>query len=283
MVINGMHGLGDNIYQRAFVREIKSIVHLVTSWPQLYSDLNNVLPVKPTTRLRTQRKNISKQPDSTWNKVSNTASRKIMYGGALIKGGSIMAAMAKCFNVTAKTFDLPKFDNNYKKEKYAVIRPVTVRSEWENIARNPEPIYIQSAVEELKKKGYHTISVADLQDDEEWAIDLPECDETKNNGEFNFEELMGLVQGASLIVGGVGWIVPAAIAAGVPLITVMGGNGGHNAPEKLTGYPMNTENTRWLKPDNYCMCTNKLHKCNKTISDFTNKFRHSMELLCSNN
>ena len=41
----GMHGLGDNIYQRGYVKalaERAGIVWLWTPWPQLYADLRDV-------------------------------------------------------------------------------------------------------------------------------------------------------------------------------------------------------------------------------------------------
>ena len=56
----GMHGLGDNIYQRAHVRQAVangSEIYLTTPWPQLYADLPGVRCVRPNSHLRTQAKN----------------------------------------------------------------------------------------------------------------------------------------------------------------------------------------------------------------------------------
>ena len=92
---------------------------------------------------------------------------------------------------------------------------------------------------------------------------------------------MGWVQNASLVVGGVGWIVPACAAAGVNLITILGGQGGHNHPKKLIDKPMNESKIKFIEPDNYCMCVDVRHSCDKTISNFDNKFIDSVEsLLC---
>ena len=276
-----MHGMGDNIYQRAFVREIGERVYLHTSWPQLYRDLPNVFPVKPKTRLRTQLKNILVQPSEIWHQAPSLPAKRIRYGNASFKQGSILDAMQKCFGVKPKIFDLPEFDRPVISEPYAVVRPVTVRSEWTNIARNPYPEYVCEASEILRAKGYRVVSVADLQDGAEWAEQLPDFDEAYHSGELSFEQLMGLVQGASVVVGGVGWIVPATIAAGVALITILGGHGGHNAPEKITGASMDLSKAHWIYPDNFCRCSNMLHDCDKTITNFRQKFEDALNAVCS--
>lgn len=279
MLINGMYGLGDNIFQRAFVREIKERVYLRTCWPQLYSDLSNVYPVAGSTRLRTQKKNMSRISANIWHQAPALPAKKIGYGNAAFKKGSILDAMGKCFGVNPRVFDMPHFEGPDIQKPYAVIRPVTVRKEWLNIARNPLPCYVSVASEILMDHGYTVVSVADIHGSLEWADELPRCDIAYNHGELPFEPLMGLIQDAAVVVGGVGWIVPAAIAAGVPLITILGGQGGHNAPEKITGTPMDLDKTSWIYPDNYCRCTKMTHLCDKVITDFEYKFD---EVLCLN-
>lgn len=280
MLINGMYGLGDSVYQRAFVREIKERVYLRTCWPQLYTDLPNVYPVRGKTKLRTQNKNAARQPLSVWHASPALPAKKIGYGNAALKKGSILDAMENCFGVTAKVFDMPAFEGPRISKPYAVIRPVTVRGEWVNIARNPLPEYICEASQILKDHGFNVVSVADLQDGAEWADVLPECALEYNHGELPFELLMGLIQNAAVVVGGVGWIVPAAVAAGIPLITILGGQGAHNAPEKITGQPMNLSLARWIYPDNFCRCSNMLHLCNKEIGNFEYQFEEAMKSLC---
>ena len=58
LVVHGMHGMGDNLYQRAVIRQVGP-VFLHTPWPQLYADIPNVTCLKTGTRLRTQAKNES--------------------------------------------------------------------------------------------------------------------------------------------------------------------------------------------------------------------------------
>lgn len=279
MLINGMYGLGDNVYQRSIIRQIKERVYLRTSWPQIYSDLPNVNCVKPKTNLRTQRKNIKKQPNSLWVNPPALPFTKLSYSAGDLRRMSILKSLSKSIGVVPEVFDLPKFTGRMIDKRYAVIRPAVIRAEWYNMARGPKNEYIYEATRILKKKGFYTISVADL-NGKEWCKMLPEADLKYNNGELCFEELMGLVQHADLVVGGVGWILPTCSAYSTPHISILGGQGGHNAPEKTIDSPMNESKIRLIKPDHYCMCTNMRHACRKEITNFEDKFSHALEELC---
>lgn len=279
VLINGMFGLGDNIYQRAFVKAFGRPVYISTPWPEIYRGIPEVHFIKPDTNLRTQKKNIERQPAGFWIKPRPMPSRRIRYGASELAKGSIIAAMQRRFRIEPEEFDLPQFMGPEISGQYAVVRPVTVRREWRNEARNPLPEYVIKAAEILRDRGFIVVSVADLQDGEEWTEGPPAHDIAYHRGELNVEQLLGLVQGASVVVGGVGWIVPACIASGVPLVTILGGQGGHNAPEKTTDPDrMDLSKTRWIYPDNYCRCAKMLHQCDKTITGFADKFQ---EALCS--
>ena len=283
MLINGMYGLGDSIYQRSFVREIQEQVFLRTTWPQIYRDLPNVFPVAGRTTLRTHRKNVDAQAASVWHAEPKSIARRIQYknGSWSLTRKSILAAMQHCFGVKAKVFDLPEFEGPKIAGEYAIVRPVTIRREWRNEARNPLAEYVCVAARQLRALGFRVVSVADLVPGAEWSEQLPDCDEDYTHGELSLEQMLGAVRGAAIVVGGVGWIVPAAIAAGVPLITILGGMGGHNAPEKVAGAPMNLSRTRWIYPDRFCRCIDRQHHCDKKISGFEEKFSQALEELCS--
>ena len=70
IAIRGMAGLGDNIFQRAFIKSLvkSQEVLLETPWPELYQDLPNIKFIKPNTRLRTQAKNLRNTDNSVWAK-----------------------------------------------------------------------------------------------------------------------------------------------------------------------------------------------------------------------
>src|SRR5215467_8128712 len=67
LLIQGQWGLGDNIYARPFVKKLceHREVYLDTPWPEIYEDLPVKFILKPR-RLRTQMKNVDRQPETRW-------------------------------------------------------------------------------------------------------------------------------------------------------------------------------------------------------------------------
>jgi hypothetical protein len=265
-IIHGMKGLGDNIYQRAFIKAMPKPLYLQTPWAELYEDIEGVYCTKPHTRLRTQAKNIEKY--NQWHIEPKGCAIGIQYGR-----DGIINGMRNCFGVNRAELDLPDFGHVKSGIKYAVVRPVTHRTEWMAQSRSPKPEYVAEAAKILRERGFLVVSVADLEDDKEWAeLPLPEADVQYHKGELDVRQLLALIKNASVVVGGVGWIVPAAIAAKVPAWIVCGGQGGFNAPEMITDPEMNLSKIHFAIPDLYCRCFQSTHKCRKTISNHADKF-----------
>ncbi|WP_454675906.1 hypothetical protein [Achromobacter pestifer] len=279
MIVRGMRGLGDNIYQRAFVRNMQSSVWVDTPWPELYADLSHVQCIRPKTELRTQKRNVERT-SYAWAQVpAGQREMRVAYGHAELARGSIVDAMRRIFRV-APQFDLPDFgpsllEAGAKGRPVAIVRPVTVRSEWHNEARAPLPEYIAAAAAELLNRGYHVVSLADVADGQEWLVgDAPPADVVLHGGELSVTQLLAAVAQSAVVVGGVGWIVPACIAAGTPLYTILGGNLAHNAPDRITDAgTMDLSRAGWAWPDKPCVCAVKAHNCNKVISGFDEHFR----------
>lgn len=272
--IRGMYGLGDSIYQRAFVRQFPG-AFLRTPWPELYSDLD-VQFVRSDTRLRTQRKNEEKTSVVYVREpVRPSEVLTIFYGPDELRKGSIVDAMTWQFGRAASVFDLPSYGESpvSADKPIAVIRPATVRTEWANPARNPDPKYLAEAARELRKHFY-VVSLADLEDGEEWLVgEPPECDLQLHRGELSLTEMLALVEHAAVVVSGVGWALPAAICYHTPVFIVQGGFGAHNAPHVVTDPDMDLSRVGWAQPDDYCMCASMEHDCNKHITDFTMIFK----------
>lgn len=279
--VKGMHGLGDNIYQRGFIKEIKTEVYLETPWPQIYQGLDHVKFIKPNTKLRTQSKNIAKEDsDIQWldidpSKYDGYRHRKKIHYGNPKRSRGIIREMADCFDVRPSKFDLPDFRSEFPWIKdlgeFALIRPVTERKEWFNKARNPKPEYIKKSTEMLKDSGIKIISIADLKKDEEWLIEpKPYSDKKFHKGELGVKELLALVQSAKYTVGGVGWIVPASLCYNNKAWIVLGGHGHYNSPEFIMYRQPNQ--VSFAKPDNFCRCRNMTHDCDKEISNYENQF-----------
>ena len=270
IAIRGMFGLGDNVYQRAFIKSlVKSTpVLLETPWPEIYQDLQNIQFIKPNTRLRTQKKSADRVDESVWAGRYYGNSIQISYGD---KG--IMRGMRDKFKVDSSEFDLPDFESPIS-GKYAVVRPATVRKEWIAASRNPKPEYIAECAEKLLSEGYTVISVADLEDGVEWALEpLPRATMQFHKGELNIKELLGLIQHASVVVGGIGWMTPASIAYKVPSWIIFGGFGAFNAPENLFDKDrMDLSKIGYALPDQFCRCRDGKHNCKKDISNHAEKF-----------
>jgi hypothetical protein len=268
MFIRGMKGLGDSIYQRAFIKRIQGPVLLQTPWPELYADMHNVQFVKPVTKLRTQLKNIMRQPAARWRNELPASDITVGYGKR-----PIITGMRDSFGFTPGEFDLPELGESCVIGRYALIRPVTIRKEYPAETRNPLSKYISECASILRKQGLKVISVADLKPGEEWLVgEAPEADIQYHNGELNVRQLLALVRDAQVVVGGIGWLVPAAIATQTPGWFIGGGQGGCNAPERITSESMNLKNIEFVLPDNYCRCSASLHNCQKEISHHAYRF-----------
>lgn len=266
MNIAGMQGLGDNLYQRAFVRHLRAPTYLQTPWPELYRDIPGVHFVRPTTKLRTQSKNIARY--GNWHRMPARAVRQISYGGQ----GTI-PGMTAAFGVRPGEFTLPDFGASPIDGDYVLVRPVTVRSEWRADSRNPAPEYVADAAAIVRRSGVKVVSVADLVPGVEWAIDpLPKADITFHAGELAVDRLMALAQSAKMIIGGIGWIVPFAISAKVPAWFICGGNGGFNAPDKITAPGMDLSRIAFAIPDRFCLCTKAQHNCDKKVTGHAKRF-----------
>lgn len=263
MIIHSMKGLGDNCYQRAFIKALAKPVYLDTPWPELYADIPGVHFIRPQTTLRTQAKNIARHADWVMPPGRQPA-RHIRYGAE-----GIIPGMTACFGVPPGEFDLPPLPLSPETGKYVVVRPATVRSEWRADTRNPEPAYIAWAAGEARLRGYRVISVADLQENVEWALEpLPSADVRYHKGELPVEQLLSLVANASAVIGGIGWLVPVALAAKVPAWIICGGQGGFNSPQQIC--PPGSTIT-FAVPDNFCRCRLKQHNCDKRISNYDSK------------
>ena len=267
MIIHNHRGLGDNIYERAFVKMLPKPVYLDTPWPEIYGGIEGVHFLKPQTTLRTQAKNIARH--SSWlMPPAKQPTRQIRYGAE-----GIIPGMIASFGVMPGEFDLPPLPPSPVEGKYVVVRPATVRSEWRADTRNPDPEYIAKASIEALVRGYRVVSVADLVEGQEWLVGhRPKASVNYHQGELPVEQLLALVKGAAAVIGGIGWLVPAALSAKVPAWIICGGQGGYNAPELIT--PKGQSNITFAVPDNFCRCRLKMHNCDKRISDYDSKLAH---------
>jgi hypothetical protein len=269
-----MQGLGDNLYQRAILRHMAHRwVYLKTAWPQIYADLPHVIPVQPLTKLRTQRKNELRSRRQYKRAPTGLIERAWHYQQSPTL--SILQSLAEGMQVRAESFDMtgPEFDGPKMPKPYIVVRPVCERIEWASASRGPLPEYVAEAVEYLRK-DFLIVSVADLEVGKERALKpLPYADVRFHSGELAIDQLLGLVRGAAGLVGGVGWIVPAALAYRKPLFLIFGGWGYVNGPHRLFGPGVVHDFIDEAMPDGFCRCNSSSHDCDKRISNFGDRAR----------
>ena len=269
-----MSGLGDNIYQRPVVAHLaaRHSVFLRTPWPQLYGDLD-IRFLRPPRGLRCQDRNVDDWNGGLWSEPPESApSLRLHYGACWTTGRSILEALANQAGMKVEPkLQLPEFDgpSSVRLERpYAVVRPVTLRRDWPNRARNCLPQYVAHAARSLRQAGYMTVLVGDCADGQEWALPpVPEADLVFMQGELDVLDLVALCRGASAAVGPVGWLLPMAMAVDLPLLCVLGGQGGPNDPSVLVPAGQG-RSVRFAKPDRFCRCSDRSHDCDKTISGF---------------
>jgi hypothetical protein len=159
--------------------------------------------------------------------------------------------------------------------RYAVVRPVTVRKEWNGQARNPSPVYVQEAINILRQRGFYVITVADIEPGQEDFVGPAPTGqhEMRHAGIGGLDRLLELVAHADICVGGVGFLLPMAIAYRRPVFMIGGGLGAHNAREIVTDPRMDLSRLGWATPNQYCRsCGDQRHDCPKHISGFDVKF-----------
>jgi len=239
LLVQGMLGLGDNIHQRAVIRQLmkNNRVTLETAWPCIYHDLvGDRLKLKAKkTALRTQAKNIGREKDKFTDSAPTTKPHVIWYTHADIKRtGGFLAAMCAHSRVPVGDFSLPVPDAwiqkarkfvGYPDKPIMVYRPLVTRTEWCGCAsRNPDPIAYGKLYRAIRDK-YHVVSIADLAPKIEWIVsEEAGADVEFHAGEMDAEAIAGLMSIAGLVFCSPGFALVMAQAVGTKLVAVFGGH-----------------------------------------------------------
>lgn len=277
LVVHGMHGMGDNLHQRAILRELMQTreVWLETPWPSIYHDLIGPrlhLMTKGST-LRTQAKNAAREAAlySPVRPPAGAESLTISYPPATIRERrSVLGAMSSVCGVPVGDFRLPVpaewgdsvFRGFPGETKIIIFRPLIERSEWSGCKnRNPDPsVYLQTLeTARAAMPDAIAVSVADLVDGKEWlAGPQPTCDIEFHHGELTFNELAALWRAASLVIAAPGFGIVLAQAVETPCIVVFGGyEGSYSFDAGAVVSPT-------LTVGRGCDCFSHTHRCVKT-------------------
>lgn len=279
--IVGMHGLGDNLHQRAVIRHWMQTheVWLETPWPSVYHDLvaDGLRLAGKTSTLRTQRKNAEREAASFHaTQLPSGQNVRVCYPAEDVRRlGSVLAAMltaAGCEGAEAD-FRLPirpewlaeadRLIASLATDKPILIyRPLVERNEWGGCkARNPDREAYQALFEAIRAR-FFVVSVADLVDGVEWISSHEAgADVEYHGGELVFETLAALVSRAALVFAAPGFAVPLAQAVGTPVVAVFGGY------ESARSFSLGARFAPYLgiEPVTPCECFAHDHACDKRI------------------
>lgn len=281
MIVQGMLGLGDNIHQRAVIKQLmeKQHITLATPWPQVYHDLvGDRLSLTPVdTRLRTQAKNVARSK-SLYDGRAHVSGHRIWYSHQQIRQcGGFLAAMCDNsripigdFSMTAKSAWVEKARSMVPSagKPILVYRPLVSRKEWMGCAqRNPDAVAYTGILQSIRDE-YFVVSIADVQAGVEW-IESPDihADLELHHGELDTETLIGMTAIADMVFCAPGFMLVMAQALRKRMIAVFGGH--ESARLYAHGYAENL----FIEPVSPCECFDKYHKCDKRIDiqDAVNK------------
>jgi hypothetical protein len=234
-----MHGLGDNLHQRAVIRQLmqRYDVTLESSWVAPYYDLieQGLKVVNKPTTLRTQAKN-AKREAALFHKTKpqNIRTRKVWYAPREVSAcGGVLAAMCRNCDVSyhKSDFRLPVKTEWITAAREAVptdrpilvYRPLVERTEWNGCAaRNPDVDAYDVLFQSIRDRFY-VVSIADLVPKVEWITSHAVlADKAFHAGELPFETLAGLFHIAALAFTAPGFAVILAQAVGCPVAAVFG-------------------------------------------------------------
>ncbi len=244
----GMHGLGDNLHQRAVIKQLMAqheAVWLETSWPSVYHDLvaQGLHLIRRPVQLRTQTKNAEREVakfDSD-GPPPRTPSIQIMYHGAEVArspSDTILEAMCNLARVSYEDadFSLP-IPQTWREALYPLLpfgwdngkplliyRPLTERPEWRGGAtRNADPDCYTRLFAKIRDR-FFVVSVADLEAGREWLLGpVLKPDVVFHKGELVFEQLAALFSVADMVYCSSGFGPILAQAVGTPVISIVGG------------------------------------------------------------
>lgn len=288
LLVQGMHGMGDCLHQRAILRQLMRThnVTLETSWAAMYHDLveEGLKLVNVPVTLRTQRKNATRERA----KFSRPAAEyplciRIRYMAAEVMSSAsktVLEAMCNSASVSYADADytLPVPDEWLEKveaiwrlaeesgKPVLIYRPLVARREWQGSAvRNADPNSYAALIASIRDEFY-VISIADLEPGAEWIVGPPfTADATFHEGELSFEQIAALFALADLVFTSSGFAAVLAPAVGTPVVNVLGGYEGArslSSGAKFAPY-------LGIEPASPCGCFNsgcrQQQHCDKTL------------------
>jgi hypothetical protein len=239
-----MHGLGDNIHQRAIIRALLKRdfqIALETSWPCVYHDLAgpDLRFIRKPVALRAQLKNGVREAAKFSAPVlphHGARAVQITYrtsGIPQTPSGTVLESMFASAGIQTDYADAdfrlpippewaaPTIETT---KPIMIYRPLVVRPEWRGSGiRNADPGHYAELVA-MVRDSFFVVSIADLEPNREW-ITGPQliADASYDHGELSFEAMAALVAKAAVVYTSNGFPAILGPAVGIPTISVQGG------------------------------------------------------------
>jgi hypothetical protein len=239
-----MYGVGDNIHQRAVVKDVQRAggeVVLETFYKSMYHDLTAeglklklIRGIEPRIRERDQLRSDILIPNDAFR-------AKITYDPLRIKKhGSILAAQYAAVGLKMPErpdFSLPVRPEWRKLARLAigethgkpvmVYRPIVLNNVWRAEARAPDPAIYSSLFRSIRER-YHVVSFANIGQAGEHVVgEQQDADVNYNRGELDFETLTGLFAEADISFTCPGFAPILSQAVGTRTVIVYGANECH--------------------------------------------------------
>lgn len=273
-----MLGIGDNIHQRAVIRELMKTrpVWLQTYYASIVHDLVadglNLIPFnRAIARIRETARVGYAVPPSRFDRARVTYDRRM-----ILNTGSLMAAQFESCGLVQPAdadFRLPVPQAwrdralnriNYNGDRpILVYRPIVLNTVWKCEARSPDPVAYAELFRSIRDR-FFVVSVANVKPGKEWIVgDEEPADLNLNGGQLDFESLAGLFAEAALVFGNPGFAPILAQAVGTPGVVIYGGNERFSATNE---YGSKFAPTLAIEPDSPCGCYLRFHDCSKAIT-----------------
>lgn len=253
LYIRGMHGMGDNLHQRAVMRILREThnITLETSWASLYHDFLDAGDFRVVNRpvnLRTQQKNAQRPSEQALFSPAPphhhvTSAIRLSYARStvdVLPSQTITEALFRQAGIGERfaeaDFRLPirpewlaeaerimaSWPANGK--PVAIYRPLLMRPEWAGSGIRNANINDYYALASSLREKFFIVSVADLEPTKEWIVgpQFP-ADMAYHRGEFAFETLAAIFHRADLILTSGGFAAMLGPAVETPTISVLGG------------------------------------------------------------
>ena len=284
LFFDGANGFGDNLFQRVVIRYMLryfKTIYLHTPCHDMYWDMPPGIKFVAEGHkwLRTQAKSASRTPKYLTAKLPMNIARKT-YDYCPVRQLKHCSAwiIRKKLGLGSENFDFtfpikPKWEAQARRlvndlkigsKKLCILRPNTLRSEWNYPSRNPKNEHFQRIIDRYKDE-YYFLSLADTVHLVEWMDgELRGVDRCFHGGEIPLPVVFGLIKISDLVLCGPAFFMLAGIAIRARTFAVWGGC---SEPSASLDPCMGLNTLGYVAPDPSCNCFLPNHDCNREIPE----------------